>query len=70
MKSKEEVLEEIQIAFERKLEKVRNDKSRDVYDKIVEVDIYLNIMKFIKNYDKNIEILNDYVRKNRFERER
>jgi len=70
MKSKEEVLEEIQNAFTKKLEKVRNDKSRDVYDKIVEVDILLNTMKFLKDYDENIKILNDYIKKNRFDKER
>jgi len=66
MESKEEFIEKIQIALSRKMEKIRIDNNICLNDKMTQTDILLDTIKFLKDYDRNVKILNRY--KDDFER--
>lgn len=40
----------------------------DTFDKADELDVILNTIKFLSEYDENIEALNKYIDEHRFER--
>ena len=44
-------------------EETRNDKDTSLKDKCIQVDVLLDTIKFLDNYDENIKVLNDYYTK-------
>ena len=58
--TKKEVIEEIQDFILRKAKELKNNKEISKEDKLKLADIYLDIHKFLREYDKNVKILNDY----------
>ena len=49
------------------LEKTKNDKNISKFEKIEAYNVYFNIYKFLKDYDKNIQILQTDHIKNKYE---
>ena len=60
MKPKEEMINKIQTALASELEYIRLEKGKTTEDKMDEIDVILDTIKFLKNYNKNIEILKKY----------
>ena len=58
--TKKEVIEEIQDFVLNKAKILRDSKEISDTDKLKLADIYLDIHKFLREYDKNVKILNDY----------
>jgi hypothetical protein len=49
---------------------VMNDDLANTKSKLIQMDILLNVAKFLDNYDENIKILNEHIYNNRWQRER
>lgn len=54
------MIKKIQIALSKEIEFVRINENIKLEDKMDEVDVLLDTIKFLKNYDRNIEILKKY----------
>lgn len=46
---------------------IREDKTTSNEDKLVQMDVVLDIMRFLDQYDENIKVLNEYWRKKQCE---
>ena len=57
---KKEVIEEIQDFVLDRAKVLRDNEEISKEDKLSLADIYLDIHKFLREYDKNVKILNDY----------
>lgn len=58
--NKKEVIEEIQDFVLDRAKALRDSEKISDKDKLSLADVYLDIYKFLKEYDKNVKILNDY----------
>lgn len=58
--TKKEVIEEIQDFVLARAKILRDSKEISNEDKLSLADVYLDIHKFLREYDKNVKILNDY----------
>ena len=65
MTHKEKAIDRMKTLITDEIEKVRCDRNKNIDEKLAETDILFDTYKFLKEYDKNIEIL----RKNRKERD-
>ena len=69
MSAKEEMINKISRALSKEIEFVRMNPNKTTNEKIQQIDVLNDTMHFLRDYDKNIKILQDYVAKNRFERD-
>lgn len=67
MPAKEEMINKISRALSKEIEFVRMNPNKTTDEKIQQIDVLNDTMHFLRDYDKNIKILQDYVAKNRFE---
>ena len=70
MEAKEEMINKISRALSKEIEFVRMNPNKTTDEKIQQIDILNDTMHFLRDYDKNIKILQDYIAKNRFDKER
>lgn len=63
---KEKTIEEIEDFLFKKATEVNENKSLSKQTKYETIKVYWNIFNFLKNYDKNIEILNKNTPKKNF----
>lgn len=74
MKTKEDYIDEIYKYIKELGKELQEDQTIQVKDKIPQVDLFINIIKFLQDYDENVKVLDKYWReKNRklkFERSR
>lgn len=50
-------------------EQARQDETLSLGDKCLQVDVLIDTLKFLDNYDENVRVLNQYyLNKNRWER--
>lgn len=61
-KQKEKMIDKIQMALLSEMELIREDKTRTIQDKLEEIDVLNDTIKFLDNYEENIEILNNHIR--------
>lgn len=70
MTPREEIIDKIQDLLLKEGKILQNDKEMPKKDKLDKVDVLLNLVKFLDNYDENIEILNKHIRENRWKGDR
>ena len=58
--AKEEMINKIQKALSKEIEFVRMNNDIELDDKVKQIDILFDTIKFLKDYDENIKILNKY----------
>lgn len=57
---KQAIIDKIMDSIKDVGEQIRTDKKLTLEDKLHQTDVLLDIMKFLKNYDENVKVLNDY----------
>ena len=70
MTPREEIIDKIQDLLLKEGKILQNNKEMPIKDKLDKVDVVLNLVKFLDNYDENIETLNKYIRENRLKGDR
>lgn len=66
MKTKEDYIDEIYKYIKELGKELREDQTIQVKDKIPQVDLFINTIKFLQDYDENVKVLDKYWReKNR-----
>ncbi len=50
-------------------ERIKADKTKSLEQKLLEVDVLLDTMKFLGKYKKNIKVLQEDLSKKKYERE-
>lgn len=68
MTLKEETINKIQDLLLEEGKTLQDNKEIPTRDKIERVDVLLNLVKFLDNYDENIEVLNRHLRETRWKR--
>ena len=64
--SRDMVMKKLVKFLEQEAETITTSKEIPVDDKVSQLDLVLNTVKFLGDYDKNIEILNKYYYDNRY----
>ena len=67
---KKEIIEKMELYISDELYQIENDRELTKEQKMEAYNVLYNTYKFLKDYDKNIKILQKEVAKNRFEREK
>lgn len=70
MEAKEEMINKISRALSKEIEFVRMNPNKTTDEKIKQIDVLNDTMHFLRDYDKNIKILQDYIAKNKYDKER
>lgn len=66
MKTKEDYIDEIYKYIKELGKELQEDQTIQVKDKIPQVDLFINTIKFLQDYDENVKVLDKYWReKNR-----
>ena len=58
--AQQKIIEELQKALLKEVEFIRQNPRKTTDEKIVQVDVLFDTMKFLKDYEENIKILNQY----------
>lgn len=66
MTPKEEIIDKIQALIREEGKKLQDDTKTPITEKLIKADVLLDTMKFLNNYDKNIEILNQHIKNNKW----
>ena len=67
---KKEIIDKMQFYISEEVKKIEDDNTLTNEQKLEAMFVLKNTYKFLKDYDKNIKILQKEVAKNRFEREK
>ena len=62
----EEMKQRLNKLFEDEGNRLDGDHEHNLRYKLAQLNILLNFMKFLRNYDEHIKVLNDYIRDNRW----
>lgn len=57
---KQAIIDKIMDSIKDVGEQISTDKKLTLEDKLHQTDVLLDTMKFLKNYDENVKVLNDY----------
>ena len=61
------IIKEIEVLGEQS----RKDKTASIEDKLYQIDVLLDTLKFLKNYEENVRVLNEhYASKGKWNREK
>ena len=60
---KEEIINKIIKAMEAEGEYIYNNKDMKPEDKLIQADVLIDVIKFLKDYDRNTKILNQNISK-------
>ena len=60
MKAKEEMINKIQTALSKEIEFIRINNEIELDEKVEQIDVLFDTIKFLKDYDENIKILSKY----------
>ena len=66
---REETIMSILKALQDTGEIVREDKKASLDDKVIKMDVILDTMRFLNNYEENVKILNKYWCNKKFKRD-
>ena len=66
---KKEIIEKMELYISEEVKKIEDDNTLTNEQKLEAMFVLKNTYKFLKDYDKNIKILQKEVAKNRYERE-
>lgn len=70
MTAKKEMINKISRALSKEIEFVRLSSNKTTDEKIQQIDVLNDTMHFLRDYDKNVNILNKYIASNKYEREK
>jgi len=59
-KNKEVVMEKLIEGLRRQGELLQQDEELSIQDKLIQMDVILDVLHFIQDYDENIKVLNNY----------
>lgn len=62
-KEEKEIIKKIQKALSNEIDFIRQEKEKTTESKITQINVLLDTMKFLQNYNENVEVLNKYIRK-------
>ena len=68
-KSEKDIQSRVLKLLEKECGNIVDDYSIETEDKVAQMDVILNILKFLKNYEENVEILNKHNINKRWKRE-
>lgn len=68
--AKQLMINQITKAIENFGKQVRRDENILIEDKCLQIDVLLDTLKFLENYDENVKILNKYYLNKKWERDR
>ena len=60
MCAKEEIIAKFQTAISQEMRFVRENNKLNINEKMDEIDVSMNMSKFLKDYDENIKVLNKW----------
>ena len=60
LKNKEVVMDKLIEDLRRQGELLQQDKELSIQDKLTQMDVILDVLHFIQDYDENIKVLNNY----------
>ena len=60
LKNKEVVMDTLIEDLRRQGELLQQDKELSIQDKLTQMDVILDVLHFIQDYDENIKVLNNY----------
>lgn len=58
---KEETIEKLQIVLTNGIETIRKNEKTTSEDKIIQISVLLDTMKFLQDYDENVKVLNEHL---------
>lgn len=64
-KQKQEMADKIKKALSSEIELIRTNKDKTLEQKMLEVDVLLDTIKFLDNYEEHTKVLNNYIAKKR-----
>lgn len=62
----EEMKQRLKSLFEDEGNRLAEDHEHNLKYKITQLNMLLNFMNFLKNYDEHIKVLNEYIKNNRW----
>lgn len=65
MTAKEIIISRITNALKGQAMYVKEDNSISVQDKCVQMDVVLDLMRFLDDYDENVQVLNKHIEEKR-----
>lgn len=65
---KQQMIEEIGTLLSQKAKELHDNEDIPIETKLVQVDVLWDVNKFLQEYDKNVQILNEYKRTHRYTR--
>ena len=66
MCAKEEIIAKFQTAISQEMRFVRENNKLNINEKMDEIDVLMNMSKFLKDYDENIKVLNKHLEEKRW----
>ena len=66
MCAKEEIIAKFQTAISQEIRFVRENNKLNINEKMDEIDVLMNMSKFLKDYDENIKVLNKHLEEKRW----
>lgn len=66
MCAKEEIIAKFQTAISQEMRFVRENSKLNINEKMDEIDVLMNMSKFLKDYDENIKVLNKHLEEKRW----
>lgn len=70
MTPKEEMIDRIQRALSKEMQFVRESPNKTTEEKVAQIDVLLDTIHFLRDYDKNIKVLKNELTNNKFEKEK
>ena len=62
MTAKERIIDKIESALLSEIEFVRMEQNKTTEEKMVEIDVLFDTIKFLSNYDENVKVLNKHLK--------
>ena len=66
MCAKEEIIAKFQTAISQEMRFVRENNKLNINEKMDEIDVLMNMSKFLNDYDENIKVLNKHLEEKRW----
>lgn len=64
---KKQIIDKLIIGLQAEGKFIKQDETKTVEDKLMEIDVLLDTVKFLSNYETNVKILNNYASQHKWE---
>lgn len=65
---KETMISKLQESLVEHAKQLRENESVEINDKLIQMDVVLDTMKFLEDYDENVQALNKYLEKKKIKK--